>query len=277
MKILVYGMQSSGASLFTFFLAQKPKTFAIVDLLDVKAAPKFKDSIDNDIVIKCMITNKITLSEHLKNFKPDKTILFIRNPADNYASLKTKPYVNGRGFIDDKFKALEETFKNRQKFDLVIFYEVFILNPSKVLKELKKINFEVKRYFFEFKRTKEDISKFNLEHKDWCGDSFRNRLSFGNIHFHAFASKTELRKVAMFKTTSKKERGKVRELCPSLYKFYEERFQHILRPKIIDLLKSNYYTKKRNAYKIIDRNIGKVGILLKSEFPGLYYLLKRLK
>ena len=43
MRILVYGMQSSGASLFTYFLAQRPDTIAVIDLWDGVVAPDFQD------------------------------------------------------------------------------------------------------------------------------------------------------------------------------------------------------------------------------------------
>ena len=111
MKILVYGMQSSGASIITYFLAQKPDTLAFLDIFNKEIAPAMDSAKDTDIVIKCTINPNIPLKKHLDSFKPDKTILVLRHPYYNYASLKNKRF---SGSIDNKFRVLEDCFNNRK-------------------------------------------------------------------------------------------------------------------------------------------------------------------
>lgn len=271
MRILVYGMQSSGASLFTFFLAQKPNTFAIIDIWGGDEIPKLEDIKCKDIIVKYIIT-KEPLSNHIMSLKPHKKILFIRNPVDNYYSLNTKKYARD---IDEKFKILEQIFQKKENFDLVIFYEEFIFNPDKVLKKLKRLGFVVKKDFFEFKRTPEDISKFNIKH---CIEfkKFKNKWLFGNIHFDNFKKDNiKTNKGWVFKTRSNTKR--IEKICPSLYKFYWKNHKDWLKPHKINLLKSTIYTKMYYINKNIDRKIGLVGVLLKQHFPKLYFTLKKLQ
>ena len=151
MKILVYGMQSSGASLITYFLAQNKNMLAIVDLWDsVKQIPKLDESIAKEIIIKFQIISESHQQKLMSRYQPTKKILVLRHPYYNYVSLRKKHYKDGGGHIDDKFKVLEQAYVDRNKFDLVIYYEDFILHPLKVLKKLEKSGLVVEKSFFRF-------------------------------------------------------------------------------------------------------------------------------
>ena len=211
MRIFIYAMQSSGSSSICYFLAQKKDSLAIIDLwTEAGVAPSFKDVKVKDIIIKCTILKNASLKEHLESFNPDKKILVLRHPYYNYVSLKNKSHINKGGAIDEKFRLLEEIFKNREKFDLVVLYEDFILNPSKFLNQMKKLNFGVKKEFFEFKRTKGEILKFNFGNckcRDWL---------WGLMHGEKIDT------TLVFKQTiTSEDKEKVKELCPSLCEFYE--------------------------------------------------------
>jgi hypothetical protein len=173
-------MQSSGASLFAMFLAQRPDTVAIIDLWDGFLAPDLSDC-KRDVVLKCVIAPVIPLDSHLASFKPDFKILFVRSKESNLKSLSTKNYRNDSGKMGDKFAELDLLLKApNELFDFVIHYEDFLKDRSKVLAALGEL---ASPEYFEFKRTKYDILDFNRTHSAWCRKYYRRRWSFGNIHF----------------------------------------------------------------------------------------------
>jgi hypothetical protein len=90
MRLLIYGMQSSGATAFALFLAQRPDCLALVDVLNNFAAPRVNTAMD--MVVKVTMTTAYPLAVHVERFRPDKIVLFLRDPHDNYQSLKTKNY-----------------------------------------------------------------------------------------------------------------------------------------------------------------------------------------
>src|SRR5688500_15155867 len=89
-RIFVYGMQASGASLFTYYLAQQPATVAVIDLWAYYVAPNL--STDTPCVLKAVVTTDIALEQHLASYQPDLKILFLRDPVQNFISLYTKEY-----------------------------------------------------------------------------------------------------------------------------------------------------------------------------------------
>jgi hypothetical protein len=80
MRVLIYGMQSSGASAITFTAAQKPDCVAFVDIWSHFAAPQLGTS--RDVVAKVVVTTAFPRSLHRGRFRPDYTILVLRHPAD---------------------------------------------------------------------------------------------------------------------------------------------------------------------------------------------------
>jgi len=218
MKILVYGMQSSGASLITYFLAQNLQSLGVLDLSSMSQAPVLKWTWAKDVVVKCVITKKHSFQEHVQSFRPDKTVLVLRHPCHNYVSLKDKKYSGWAGSIEEKFEILEKVAQQKEIFDLVVHYEDFIFSPEKVITDLKEIGIQVETSFLNFKRTKQMIASFNLQHSLWSLLNARRTLSkFGNIDFSRIPN---LERV--FKTINAADQCKVRKLCPSLYKSYSK-------------------------------------------------------
>ncbi len=79
MRLLIYGMQSSGATTFTLFLAQRPDCLALVDVLNNFAAPRVNTAMD--MVVKVTMTTAYPLAVHVERFRPDKIVLFLRDPS----------------------------------------------------------------------------------------------------------------------------------------------------------------------------------------------------
>jgi hypothetical protein len=146
-------MQSSGASLYAFYLSQGDRTIGIVDLNNHRLAPFVETSLD--VVIKCVVTTRWTLEQHISSFKPDKTVLFLRDPYDVYRSLSNKVYANKSGSIQDKFRVLENTFLGKDKFDEVVYFEDFVAQNKG----------------YNFHRSPEEVRTFNNSNSDWCREN----------------------------------------------------------------------------------------------------------
>jgi hypothetical protein len=105
-RTLIYAMQSSGASYYAFCLGQAQadkKVLCIPDLWHPFLAPSFEGVECDEIILKVVVTNNHTLEQHQFSFQPTRTILFYRDPLDNYKSLEKKSYANEGGNMDFKF------------------------------------------------------------------------------------------------------------------------------------------------------------------------------
>jgi hypothetical protein len=87
-RIFVYGMQSSGASLFVLFLAQMPETVAAIDLWAYFVAPRLRPNAH--CILKAVVCSEIDLEQHLENYQPHFKILFLGDPVQTYSSLNQK-------------------------------------------------------------------------------------------------------------------------------------------------------------------------------------------
>lgn len=217
MKILIYGLQSSGASLLAFFMAQKANTVGIIDLNNHRLAPTL--DLPFDIVLKAVITTSWSLDQHIKSFRPDKTILLVRNPCHNYYSLQNKVYANKSGNIDDKFVLLDKYFAEPDRFDATIVYERFLTDRAGMVAQLNAIGWESHLAHYELPRTKVDIAHFNNEHCQWCKENPAaagpaGGWGMGNISGAAINPKFSE------KPADPAIEKKVRALCPALSEFY---------------------------------------------------------
>jgi hypothetical protein len=218
-KIFVYGLQSSGASLFTYFLAQKPGSLGIVDLNNHRLSPPL--NAGHDTALKAVVTTTWPLQDHLNSFQPDKTILFLRNPYNNYYSLMHKAYANKSGAIDDKFRLLEKLFRNRDKYDLTIFYEDFISDADGTVYKLNSLGWESTNEHYRFPRPPQDIARFNVEQCTWCRENPAapgpsGGWGMGNIR----SSRINL--TLSDKPFDPAIDRKIKELCPTLYAYYRD-------------------------------------------------------
>ena len=174
-------MQSSGASLFSYLLAQKPQSLAIIDLWSPNPAPKL--CVELDVVLKATVCSLVGLHERLVNYHPTLKILFVRNPVDNYLSLDIKHYRDHGGIAEDKFLKFEEIYKNRANlFDFTVYYEDMIRSPDRVIATLNNYGWPLAQNAYKFKRTLDEILMFNQTHSVWCKRYYGVRWGCGNIH-----------------------------------------------------------------------------------------------
>jgi len=176
MKILVYGMQSSGASLFTYFLAQQENWIGIPDIHTHSWCPK-ADHLELDIVVKCVVTTDHPIEKHISIYKPDKTILFLRDRQANMSSLGRKGYKHHNGRMEDKFEILDQLGTN---FDFVVQYEDFIKGDVDFQRIVPLLMFE---QAIKFPRRKEEMRIFNMENFRWCKKNRGKKWGFGRIKF----------------------------------------------------------------------------------------------
>jgi len=165
MKTLVVGMQSSGASFVTFCLAQPPATIAVVDLYCQEHAPRLDEEARQfDVIVKCTITATIPLSRQIERFRPDRLILVSRNIDDVRRSLRTKPYRDQAGAMEEKIAVYRELLlRQLGRFDEVISYERFT------------------RRLVPISRRKNEIVAFNAAHSAWCRENYGKKWGFGGL------------------------------------------------------------------------------------------------
>jgi hypothetical protein len=180
-RTLIYGMQSSGASLFTCLLAQIPDSVAIIDLFAQFLAPPL--TLDLPIFLKATISCEISFEDQCRSFNPDRRILFLRNPCDTYQSLSGKRYRDLYGKSIDKLRILDRLFRERKElFDLVVTYEDLIGDPAAVLATLQANGFALPAESLQFPRGPQQIARFAMDHSDWCRQNYLEQWAFGNMH-----------------------------------------------------------------------------------------------
>lgn len=213
MRLLVHGMQSSGATAFTLFLAQRPGCLALVDVLNNYAAPRVETPLD--MVVKTVVTTAYPLAVHAERFRPDRTLLLLRDPRDNYRSLRNKHYRNHSGLIHEKFALLELLFTERARFDAVVHYEDFVARDPAVFATLDRLGWPVQESFYEYRRRHEELAGALWRH---VPDLFEHmEFAFGNVQGRSVSDKF------LDKPKDPELDPLLNELCPSLLAHYRDR------------------------------------------------------
>lgn len=212
MRLLIYGMQSSGASTFAYLLAQRPGCIALVDVPNNYAAPRLEARAP--ALAKCVMTTGFPLDVHVERFRPDATVLLLRRPYDNYYSLMSKPWRNHCGLIDEKFELLDRVFAGRDRFDAVVAYEDFVARRPGVPDAVRALGWPVEDGWFDLPRSHEDMVRFVWEQEPSLFDRFE--IAFGNFHSGGVSGRYER------KPFRPDVEAKVRALCPRLAAFYDD-------------------------------------------------------
>jgi len=178
MKVLIYGMQSSGASLLAYTLAQKPDCLAFIDVWNMYAAPSIET--ETDCVVKVVVTSAFSLELHKSRFRPDVTLLALRHPVNNYYSLQGKSYANESGLIDEKFTLLNETLRSGKGFDSILYYEDLVFSPRTIITLSREIGWKIGYESLLFSRSSSEIEKENKERYPQIETQLR--YGAGNIH-----------------------------------------------------------------------------------------------
>lgn len=213
MRLLVYGMQSSGATSFTLFLAQRPDCLALVDILNNYAAPRVNTPLD--MVVKATVTTAYPLAVHMERFRPDKVLLLLRDPRDNYMSLKNKNYRNHSGLLDEKFLMLDQVFAERDRFDAVVEYEDFVARDPAVLERLTALGWPVDESFYQYSRRHDALLDALWRHIPELMPDLE--FSFGNVQGGEVSERFR------HKVHDGGMEEKLERLCPRLLAHYRAR------------------------------------------------------
>jgi len=218
MKILLYGMQSSGASLIAYFLGQQPRSVSLVDIWVRHLTPALPSNGANPVIAKCVVSTQFDLEDHVRRFRPDRTILTLRHPVQNYVSLLNKGYVDDGGSIDEKFQRMDRAFEERERFDLTLAYEDFVRRPEQTVERLQGIGVPAEMGFYEFRRSVEEIRTCNFNFHPWCKQRYGFGWGFGNVQGK------QLDPAKLYRPAPLEAEEKVRQLAPSVCAYYDEHF-----------------------------------------------------
>jgi hypothetical protein len=213
-RVLIYGMQSSGASLCALLLGQIPRSIAVIDLWIPYVAPQLE--LEADIVIKATI-GEVDYGKHLESFGPTRRILFVRHPIDIIDSLATKSYRDYGGKIEYKLSEFERMFEHRMTFDTVIYYEELVGGLGDLIARLGELDLELPESASCFFRTPEAIVTAAREQSDWCDRYFRERWGLGNIHASQLGMLRPMHSARTWESARLAER-----YCPTVLSHYEE-------------------------------------------------------
>jgi hypothetical protein len=209
MRVLFYGMQSSGASALALALAQKPDSLAFIDIWNMFAAPEL--DTNRDVVAKAVVTRAFSLDVHRRRFRPDLTLLVLRHPVDTYYSLAGKTYANESGLIDEKFAILEEVFSAGAGFDHIVYYEDFVFSPRGLIDLCCSIGWPITCDALLFHRTQREIQDANAAA---CpGIHERLKYGVGNVHWGLLRNRVKFSQP--WGRTSN-----LPQLCPSVFQQY---------------------------------------------------------
>lgn len=213
MRLLIHGMQSSGATAFTRVLSERPGCIALVDIPNNFAAPRV--TTDLDFVAKAVITTAYPFEVHRERFRPDRSVLLLRDPRDNYQSLRTKPYRHFSGLMEEKFEVLESVFLCRHQFDAVIHYEDVVNRAPTMLVTMADLGWPIQPDYFQFRRSYNELLGSLWEAEPHLQQEMET--AFGN------ARGRELTDRFRDQPWDKTVESRVETLCPKLLEYYRNR------------------------------------------------------
>lgn len=218
MRIFIYAPQSSGGSLFCYWLSQLEGYLGVIDLF-ARFYPPPKEVLDNKNIVLKAVVSDLELDEHIRRFQPDKKILFFRNPYQNYASLSSKKFKNLGGDIDSKFIKLDGLYENRSLFDCMIKYEDFVSDHKGAVKALSEQGIPAGLGNYDFRRSTKEIVRYNSKHSEELAKTYRRQWKLGNIHKNFGRIRLCLKSSAINCIIMEK----VDKLCPRLAAFYSNK------------------------------------------------------
>jgi hypothetical protein len=178
MRLLIYAMQSSGASAFCYFLGQRPRSVAIVDVWSRGITPRIETPYP--VVAKATVNMISSVADHIASFVPDRTILFVRDPVAVYASLIKYDYANRFGTIAEKMVRLDREFA-RADYDAILRYEDFAARDPDLLSRVDALGWPCDASYYDMPRSFGAIHQFNAEASPWLARHGGDGWGFGNI------------------------------------------------------------------------------------------------
>lgn len=122
MRLLLYGLQASGASAAAMLAAQRPGSLALVDVPSYARTPAF--GAGRDAIAKAVVSMTHSLADHVDSFRPDAVLFVVRDPLAQYASAAAKGFRDRDGRLEDKIAAFDALYADRSRHaDAVIRHE----------------------------------------------------------------------------------------------------------------------------------------------------------
>lgn len=178
MRLFIYSTESSGASTFCLFLGQRDGVVAVVDLWSHCLAPPL--DVPVPAVLKATVTTTYHAADHLRSYRPDASILFLRDPVAVYRSLTKYEYANYEGTVEDKLARFDSEYGSAP-FDAIIRYEDFIRRDPSVIATLDRLGWPCSESFYELPRPIDDIRQTNFMHSAWLRQNYEKSWAFGNF------------------------------------------------------------------------------------------------
>lgn len=190
-RVLFYGMQSSGASLLTYLAAQGSQTLAVIDLWNPEVAPAL--SGQRGCVVLKATTGPIDLDVQIDRFKPTATVLVLRHPVDQIAALTRRSYRDYASPLEEKLATFDRLFSERaSEFTLVLSYEGLVMHPERVAGALTGIGLDLPPDAHEFPRALTDIVSYAREQSSWCQRHWRTKWGTGRVDPSLLAPLSEM-------------------------------------------------------------------------------------
>lgn len=212
MRVLVYGLQNSGATLVTLYIGQRSGTLVVPDLWTMFCAPR--GPFEQDLCVKVTITESFPLETHVAAFEPDFKILVVRRPIDNWLSLRKKSFANHDGTIEQKFARADDVFLHRSDFDAFIVFEDFVSFPALLSESLRNAGWDLPADADCFPR-----STLDMERYIWSTAPYLYRQiqwGVGQARIQA------LENISLGYSDDPQARAFCERHCPNLHRFYEE-------------------------------------------------------
>lgn len=219
-RVLIVGAQSSGTSLLCLFLAQIPRSVAIIDLWANRLAPS-PDLLDAErLILKCTIGTQVHVDQQIEAYKPTHSILLIRHPADIYESLTGKTYRDLGGTPSEKLQIMDALHRDwTSRFDAVLYFEALVTQSPRVVDDLVKIGLPVSSRHFALERSLRDVVVDTLRHSAWARTNWRKNWAEGNVSGGGIRRHDGGRRAAQ---DDRSAGARLRDLCPFTLDVYEK-------------------------------------------------------
>jgi hypothetical protein len=178
MRLLIYAQASSGSSVLCHFLAQRPASVAVIDVWSQTLTPSLDLAVP--VVAKATVTTKYSVKDHIASFRPDRTIVMIRDPVAVYLSLREHSYADDFGTLDEKIARFDEEFASGN-FDLTVRYEDFVVKHHRFLDGVNRLGWPVTEKYYDLVRSLNEIRNFGFSCSLWLKEKFRRGWGYGNI------------------------------------------------------------------------------------------------
>lgn len=212
-RVLLYGMQSSGASLLALLAAQGPRTLGVIDLWNPERAPDLKH--EGPVVLKAT-TGPIDVETQIDAFRPTSTVLVLRNPLDQISILTRESYRDYALPLEVKLAEFDRVFSRcRSHFTLVLTYEDLVRRTAHTAAALGDLGLELPPDAAEFQRGLKEVVAYAHETSPWCRANWRTRWGVGRVDPDGIAP---LRQMAVERTPEALELA--RRYCPLLLDHY---------------------------------------------------------